>query len=77
MARIQLHPIYQQLDSIYTESAAAIAGLEGYNRQTDITRVIQQGEREGKYIDFTRITVTVTGPGLTDPVSRSITIGSS
>ncbi len=75
MARIRLHPIYQQLDSLYAESSSPILGLDGFTRATSITRVIQEGQPAGKYIDFTRITVKVSGPGLTEPISRSVTIG--
>jgi len=77
IARIQLHPVYQQLDSLYSESGSTVVGLDGYSRSTVITRVITEGEREGKFIDFTRITVTVDGPGLPAPISRSVTIGKS
>ncbi len=73
--RVRLHPIYQQLDSLYTESGIGILGLDGFSRSTEVTRVIQDGEREGKYIDFTRVTVTVSGPGLDAPISRSVTVG--
>lgn len=77
IARIRLHPIYQELDSLYTESGTEIPGLEGATRSTEITRIIEDGEREGKFIDFTRITVEVDGPGLMNPVSRSVSIGKS
>lgn len=75
IARIQLHPIYQQLDSLYSESGTEVIGLDGYTRNTEITRIISDGESAGKYIDFTRITVRVEGPGLREPVSRTVSIG--
>ena len=77
IARIRLHPIYQQLDSLYTESGAEILGLEGFTRSTEITRIITDGEGEGKFIDFTRITVKVDGRGIGKPISRTVTIGKS
>lgn len=77
LSTIRLHPIYQQLDSIYSESGSEIPDLPDYTRSTTLTRVIQPGERDGKYIDFTRITVTVDGPGLEDPISRSVALGVS
>ncbi len=77
MSRIRLHPIYQQLDSMFTESEAEVPGLPDYTRSTNITRILEPGERDGKYIDYTRITVTVTGPGLPEPVSRTVSLGVS
>jgi hypothetical protein len=77
IARIRLHPIYQQLDSLYTESGATIPGMEGSTRQTRITRVIREGAQPGRFVDFTRITVIVEGRSLSTPISRTITIGSS
>ena len=77
LSTIRLHPIYQQLDSIYSESESEIPDLPDYKRSTTLTRVIQPGEREGKYIDFTRITVTVDGPGLEEPISRTVAVGVS
>jgi prepilin-type N-terminal cleavage/methylation domain-containing protein len=77
IARIRLHPIYPELDSLYTESGTPVVGLEGFSRTTQITRVIEDGEREGKFVDFTRVTVLVSGPTLGKPVSRTVTIGKS
>ena len=76
LALVHLHPIYSQLDSLYTESNSTIPGLPGYTRKTAISRIIQSGEG-GKYIDFTRITVTVEGPQLPAPLKRTVVIGAS
>ena len=76
LALVHLHPIYTQLDSIYTESNSTIPGLPGYTRRTAISRILQTGEG-GKYIDFTRITVTVEGPQLPAPLKRTVVIGAS
>jgi prepilin-type N-terminal cleavage/methylation domain-containing protein len=75
MAHIRLHPIYTQLDTVFTESGTDVPGLDGYTRDTEITRILQSGAEDGKYIDYTRITVTVDGPGLENPVSRTVSIG--
>ena len=77
ISRIRLHPVYQQLDSLFTESAVEIPSLPEYTRSTSLTRIIEPGEREGKYIDYTRITVTVNGPGLEEPISRTVAVGVS
>ena len=76
LALVHLHPIYSQLDSLYTESNSTIPGLPGYTRKTAISRIIQSGEG-GKYLDFTRITVTVEGPQLPAPLKRTVVIGAS
>jgi len=77
LSTIRLHPIYQQLDSIYSESESEIPNLPGYKRSTTLNRVIKPGERAGKFIDFTRITVTVDGSGLEEPISRTVAVGVS
>jgi len=75
IAEVRLHPVYQQLDSLYSESGVSLPHLDGFTRSTTITRILQEGERAGKYIDFTRITVEVDGPRLEAPVSRTISVG--
>lgn len=75
LAEVRLHPIYQQLDSLFTESGSTVPHLDGFTRSTNITRVITDGDREGKYVDITRVTVEVRGPGLDTPLSRTVTIG--
>ena len=62
-------PDYLSLDSAY-------AGVEtdtpepGWTRATTITRIGGQGQPD----DYKRVTVVVTGPGLPQPVTRSITV---
>lgn len=77
LARVRLHPIYQQLDSLFEESSAQIDGLPDYTRTTSLNRIIEPGERDGKYIDYTLVTVTVEGPGLAEAISRTVAIGVS
>ena len=77
ISTIRLHPIYRQLDSLFTEVDSQVPGLPDYTRSTAVTRIIEPGDRKGRYIDYTRITVTVKGPGLTDPISRTVAIGGS
>ncbi len=77
ISRVRLHPVYQQLDSIFSESAVEVPGLPDYTRSTNLTRIILPGERDGKYVDYTQITVTVNGPGLTEPISRTVALGVS
>jgi prepilin-type N-terminal cleavage/methylation domain-containing protein len=77
MSMIRLHPIYQQLDSVFSEVDAEIPGLPEYTRTTVLDRIIQEGPTDGKYIDYTTITVTVEGPGLQEPISRTVSLGVS
>ena len=77
ISRVRLHPVYQQLDSVFSESGSEIPGLPDYTRSTTIMRVLQEGSTPGKYIDYTRITVTVDGPGLNKPLSRTVAVGVS
>jgi hypothetical protein len=77
VSRVRLHPIYQQLDSLYSESGVEIPGLPDYTRSTILVRVLEPGSSPGKFIDYTRVTVTVSGPGLDEPVSRTVAIGAS
>jgi Tfp pilus assembly protein PilX len=77
LSRVRLHPVYQELESVFSEIDAEIPGLPEFTRTTALNRVVRPGQREGKYIDFTRITVTVDGPGLEDPISRTAAVGLS
>jgi prepilin-type N-terminal cleavage/methylation domain-containing protein len=77
IARIQLHPLYQHLDSVFGESGTDLPFLPGHTRTTSLERVHLPGGRPGKPIDYTRVTVTVDGPGLSEPVSRTVSIGMS
>lgn len=74
LALVRMHPIYPQLDSIYSETSTELTGFPGYTRTTAITR-IQQDVPGGKTIDYTRITVTVDGPVLRNPISRTLEVG--
>jgi prepilin-type N-terminal cleavage/methylation domain-containing protein len=76
MAQIRMHPVYEQLDSLFSESEVTIDELPGYTRSTSITRIEQDGTG-GKVIDYTRITVSVEGPGLDPSISRTVEIGAS
>jgi type IV pilus modification protein PilV len=67
---IQMDPNYAGLETTYEGTESAVAGATGFSRKTDITRV---GGGTAT-TDFKRITVTVTGPGLTGPVVRTTTV---
>ncbi len=67
---VQMSPDYNAIDSLFAGTESGFAGLAGYSRETKILRVGGLGQAQ----DFKKITVTVTGPGVSDPVSRTITV---
>lgn len=68
--RVQMDPNYAGLDSTYAGTESDFPTLPGYVRTTTI---VQFGG-SGQAVDYKKVTVTVTGPGLTDPVARTITM---
>jgi len=68
--RIQMDPNYMGLDSAYAGTETGFPTLDGYVRTTTI---VQFGG-SGQAVDYKKVTVSVTGPGLTDPVARTITM---
>jgi type II secretion system protein I len=67
---IQMFPVYPALDTTFAGSETGFATLSGYIRTTAITHVGGLGQKN----DYKRITVTVIGPGVNPPVSRTITV---
>lgn len=70
IARIQLDPNYAALETNYQATETTLPGLPNYTRTTSIVRVGGANQTT----DHKNVTVTVNGPGLTAPVSRSITV---
>lgn len=66
---VRADPRYFLLDSIYEKTETSFPTLPGFQRQTVVTRTVSGNN------DVTRVTVTVTGPGLMAPISRSVTVG--
>lgn len=71
---IRLDPRYVELDSIYGGQESSMDGLAGYTRTTQVAR-IQIPQVGGTNIDYQKISVSVDGPGLLSPLSRTITLG--
>jgi len=71
LARVRLDPRYGGLDTLYAGVDTDLFGVEGLTRTTSVVHV--QTAAPGA-VDYRRITVTVTGPLLTPPVSRQIII---
>ena len=67
---IQLDPNYDGLATLYVGTESGFRTLTGYTRTT----IILQVGGAGQSLDHKKITVTVQGPGLPQPVSRSITV---
>lgn len=70
LAQIQLDPNYTGLDTAYAKTENNFPTLTGYIRKTVILHVGGSGQS----VDYKKITVTVTGPGLPSPVSRTVTL---
>ncbi len=68
--QIQMDPNYGGLDTTYSGTESGFASLPGFMRTTTIVRVGGLGQTT----DHKKITVTVQGPGLAQPVSRSVTV---
>ena len=78
LALIRLHPIYEELEDLFVESDEKVPELpEEFRRSTSITRVRQAVPGGPFFIDYTRITVSVDGPGLDQPISRTAEVGGS
>ncbi len=68
--QIQMDPNYGGLDTVYVGTESNLPTLTGYTRLTDISRVGGLGQAT----DHKLIQVTINGPGLSNPVSRSVTV---
>jgi hypothetical protein len=68
--QIRAEPQYGAIDSLYAATETGFPSLPGYTRVTKVVRVGGTGLPN----DYKKITVTVTGPGVTPPVSRSTTV---
>lgn len=66
---VRADPRYSALDSLYEGVESNFPTLPGVQRVTRIERTTAAGN------DYRTITVTVTGPGLSAPVSRTVTVG--
>ena len=67
--QVRNDPNYDGLESAYAKTDTTFTGLPGFRRVTSIVRTGGQGQTT----DYKRISVVVSGPGIT-PVSRSVTV---
>jgi prepilin-type N-terminal cleavage/methylation domain-containing protein len=73
LERALLHPGYVDLDSVFAGSESGVPA-QGYTRVTTVDRV-QESSEDGEVTDYTRITVSVSGPGLEAPLIRHAVLG--
>jgi prepilin-type N-terminal cleavage/methylation domain-containing protein len=67
--QVRNDPNYDGLEVAYAKTDTTFTGLPGFRRVTSIVRTGGQGQTS----DYKKITVVVSGPGIT-PVSRSVTV---
>jgi prepilin-type N-terminal cleavage/methylation domain-containing protein len=65
---VRVDPDYAGLDTSYATTESSFPTLPGFQRVTTIIRTTSGSN------DYKRITVTVTGPGLSAPVARTVTV---
>jgi len=73
ISQIVMDSRYHQLESVYVGEEADIQGLDGMTRITEIVHT--KTVLDGRVTDYKTVTVSVEGPGLTKPVSRTIIVG--
>jgi prepilin-type N-terminal cleavage/methylation domain-containing protein len=68
IALIRVYPLYDSLQARF-DSTRSNTPFPGWTRATDVVRT-----GAGTTGDITRVTVTVTGPGLPVPIKRTATV---
>jgi len=71
---VRLDPQYDSLTVRYAKTETALLGLPGISRQTAVARS-QVAQSNGQTLDYTTVTVQVTGGALGAPVVREIIVG--
>ncbi|MGH7648903.1 MAG: type IV pilus modification PilV family protein [Gemmatimonadaceae bacterium] len=71
LEQIRLDPDYTDLETNYNATETSFPTLTGFKRVTVVTHVGGAGKTQ----DYKKVTVTVTGPGVVSPVSRTVTVG--
>jgi prepilin-type N-terminal cleavage/methylation domain-containing protein len=66
--QVRSDPNYAGLDSAYAKTETTFPTLSGFTRVTAIVRTT------GSNNDYKKVTVTVTGPGLTSAIVRTVTV---
>ena len=72
LALVQVWPEYATIDSAFAGTASNTP-LTGWTRVTSVVRTGGTGQAN----DYKKVTVTITGPGLSTAVKRSLTIAAT
>jgi prepilin-type N-terminal cleavage/methylation domain-containing protein len=67
---IEMDPNYAGLAATYAVTESNLPGLAGYTRVTQVTQVGGTGQAT----DYKVVTVTVTAPGISTPITRTTTV---
>lgn len=66
--QVRSDPNYAGLDTAYAKTETTFPTLSGFTRVTSIVRTTSSNN------DYKKVTVTVTGPGLTSAIVRTVTV---
>ena len=69
---IRATPNYSGLETTFNGTEASITGFSGYTRATTIVRT--GGPRPTSTNDYKTVTVSVTAPGITAPITKTIVV---
>lgn len=73
ISQIVMDPRYTQLESLYQGTQTDLPGLEGCSMVTSIKQTRTQ--KNGRTTDYKTVTVSISGPGLSESVSRTMIVG--
>jgi prepilin-type N-terminal cleavage/methylation domain-containing protein len=68
--QVRADPNYDGLEATYVATETGFPTLPGFTR---VTRIVRTGGL-GQPNDYKRVTVTVTGPGISPAIARSVTV---
>lgn len=68
--QVRADPNYDALEATYNATESAFPTLPGFTRVTQIVRTGGTGQPN----DYKKVTVTVTGPGITTAITRTVTV---
>jgi prepilin-type N-terminal cleavage/methylation domain-containing protein len=68
--QIRVDPNYDGLEAAYAKTETGFPTLPGFSRTTTIVRTGGTGQPN----DFKKVTVSVTGPGITAAITRTVTV---
>ena len=72
ISEIRSQPNYATLETTYNGTEATITGFTGYSRATQITRT--GGNKPTYTQDFKTVTVSVTAPGISAPIKKTVIV---